>query len=72
MNRELRERLQEITLDLDVASHRAQIEILRTEMPHTVTACDSQASTDDYTCAVHAFGLVEDPTYLDVASFGLR
>jgi hypothetical protein len=70
MNDLLRERLQQITLDLNVAPHAAQIDTLRAEIPHTESIRDGPAPNNRYTCAVHAFTLVEHPTYLAIAGFG--
>lgn len=72
MNWALRSRLDKITLDLDVGSHRMRIEELRHEIPHTIDTVECSTPCDCYTCAVYAFELVDDPTYRDVASFGLQ
>jgi hypothetical protein len=66
----LRERLLNITLNEVVAEHPAMLEALRAEIPHTVAVKRSDYPLDRYTCAVHAFSLVEDPTYESVAGFG--
>jgi hypothetical protein len=71
MDPELRERLHGITLNLNVELHAARIEALRAEIPHTVFVRESCAPTDRYTCGVYVFDLIEDPTYIDIASFGM-
>src|ERR1700677_2772214 len=65
------ERLHWITLNLNVELHAAQNEALRAEIPHTVFVRDSCAFIDRYTCGVYAFDLIEDPSYIDIASFGM-
>ena len=62
-----RKRLLQITLNKTVDEHPAMIEALRAEVPHTVAVMQSEYPLDRYTCGMHAFHLVEDPTYLSVA-----
>lgn len=39
---------------------------------HSIIAVDSKVDVDTYNCAVHAFDLVEDPTYLQIANYNIR
>ncbi|WP_319575903.1 hypothetical protein [uncultured Desulfobacter sp.] len=71
MNRELRQQLETMTLKLSVAEHSATLEKLRAEFGHSVEIVASEHPIEEYTCVVHAFSLVNDPTYVEVASFGL-
>ena len=67
----LRLRLQQMTEELPVEQHPGWVAALRTEFGHTVKTVDSEFPIGTYTCGVHSFYLINDPTYLDVASFGL-
>jgi len=71
MNRQLRERLACITRELAPDEHPAEIERLREEIAHSIELLEGAAPISDYTCAVHAFDLIQDPTYESVATFGL-
>lgn len=66
----LRLRLQKMTEELPVEQHPGRLEALRTEFGHTIKIVDSEIPIGGYTCGVHSFSLVNDPTYLEVASFG--
>jgi hypothetical protein len=67
----LRARLQQITQLEAPESHAALIEGLREEMGHSISTLQSENLPARYTCVVHAFHLVEDPTYVQVAASGL-
>lgn len=67
----LRERLHWITENAELKDRWAHIEGLRTETGHSIELVKSEHNIERYTCCVHAFHLVEDPTYRDIAGFGL-
>lgn len=67
----LRDALLQITELAPPQEHAARIEQLRANTAHTIAVLNSEHPIDRYTCAVFAFHLVEDPTYIEVASFGL-
>lgn len=67
---QLRQRLQQITDEAPVERHPAQVEALRAEFGHTIQVVESELPISGYTCGVHSFGLIDDPTYRDVAGFG--
>ncbi|MBU3591212.1 MULTISPECIES: hypothetical protein [unclassified Polynucleobacter] len=67
----LRLQLEQMTEAMPLSQHSHQIEVLRTEFGHTINIVDSEIPVDTYTCAVHSFGLIDDPTYVGVASHGL-
>ena len=67
----LRKRLMDITETADLTDHPALIEEMRTQFCHTIARRQGPAAVDRYTCAVYAFDLVEDPTYVSIATFGL-
>ena len=71
MNLNLRQCLQEVTEVTDVSKHLALVEALQPKHMHSILAVDSNALVDHYTCAVFAFDLVEDPTYVEIATYGL-
>jgi len=58
-------------VDLPIGDHPARVEQLAAEIAHTIVLRESAHPLDRYTCAVHAFHLVEDPTYLKVVTTGL-
>lgn len=60
-----------MTEELPVEQHPDRVEALRSEFGHTIKIVNSDLPISGYTCAVHSFCLVNDPTYIDVASFGL-
>ncbi len=64
----LRHKLQEITECALLQEHPAHIEALRSEHDHSIVVVESKSPIERYTCGVHAFNLVEDPTYVEVAS----
>lgn len=66
----LRNKLSEITVAVHIADHPASIESLRSDYIHSIEVVESEHPIDRYTCCVYAFHLVEDPTYLGVASYG--
>lgn len=57
--------------EMSVGLHPARIEVLRAEFGHTIRVVDSQFPIDAYTCVMHSFELIDDPTYEDIASYGL-
>lgn len=67
----LRHKLSEITETAPVEEHPALIKALLPEHGHTITVVDSEYPIERYTCGVHAFYLIEDPAYVEIASFGL-
>lgn len=67
----LRSAITDITEGSSVEEHVGLLEELRQRLGHTIRPVESQESLAGYTCAVHAFHLVANPTYVDVASFGL-
>jgi len=67
----LRHKLMEITENIPLQEHPAHIEALRAETNHSVVVVESEHPIVRYTCGIHAFHLVGDPTYLKVADFGL-
>lgn len=60
---DLRARLSYITENGDPDGHPRLIEQLRQTHPHSIEVTESPAPIDRYTCAVHAFHLVEDEEY---------
>ena len=66
----LRARLHHITEAEAPERHAALIEELRRTTDHSITVRRSEPPLARYTCAVHAFHLVEDRVYLRVATFG--
>ena len=64
-------RLFEITQNFQLQEHPVQMEALRREVEHSVVVMESEYRIERYTCGVHAFHLVEHPTYMEIASFGL-
>jgi hypothetical protein len=67
----LRSSIAEITEGAPVREHPTRIEALRVGYDHTIVVIESEHPIDQYTCGVHAFHLVGDPTYLEVAGYGL-
>lgn len=67
----LRRKLLEITEAAPLHEHPARIEALLSEHNHSIAVIESEHPIERYTCGVHAFHLVEDPTYIEVADFGL-
>lgn len=63
--------LQEMTEHLPVGEHPAGIEALRADTDHTITIVESEHPIERYTCGVYSFHLVENSTYLSVATTGL-
>jgi hypothetical protein len=70
MNSILRQSLSEITLDLEVGTHAARIDALREIFDHSILVVESEHPVERYTCGVHAFCLVEEPTYVEIAGVG--
>jgi hypothetical protein len=66
----LRERLFDIAEHAELKDHLTLIELLRIEVHHTITPVASEYPIERYTCAVHAFDLTGDTTYVEIASFG--
>ena len=71
MNFNLRDLLHKITENALVDDQAEQIVALSNVHPHEIEPLDSQHPIGKYTCVVHAFCLVGDKTYEDVASFGI-
>ena len=67
----LRHQLTEMTETAPVHEHPARIEALRPEHGHTIVVVESDFPIERYTCGVHAFYLIEDPTYVKIADCGL-
>ena len=67
VNEGLRGRLEEITQDCVASSHPAHVADLQSEYPHSITVIESRVDIGIYTCGVHAFNLMGDPTYLAIA-----
>lgn len=63
----LRRKLWEMTETMPPEEHPARIEALRAEHDHSIIIIKREYPIDGYTCGVHAFHLVEDPTYIEVA-----
>ena len=72
MNLKLRKFLDDVTKSKPVSRHRALVEDRRSEYMHSIFAVESKVDVDTYTCAVHAFDLIEDPTYLKIANYNIR
>jgi hypothetical protein len=71
MNNALRTAITAITEGHSVEEHARRLGELHVHIPHTIRVLESEAPLGAYTCVVHAFYLVGDPTYEGVASFGL-
>lgn len=71
MTRELRIALSEMTEGASIEDHPRAIEELRSRFGHSIEIVESSHPITSYTCAVHAFGLIDDQTYIEVASYGL-
>jgi hypothetical protein len=54
-----------------IAEQAAMLERLRGEFAHTIEVLDSNHPIESYTCAVHAFHLVGDAVYREIADSGL-
>lgn len=67
----LRLQLQQMTDDMPVSQHSHQIEVMRAQFRHTIRVVDGGFPVDIYTCVMHSFGLIYDPTYVGIASYGL-
>lgn len=70
MDRSLRERLCEMTLK-PIGEQAAMLEQLRMEFAHGIRILDSEHPIEGYTCAVHAFHLLGDAVYQEIAASGL-
>jgi hypothetical protein len=70
MRKPLREALCEVTM-LGVSEHERLLEQLRDQHQHTIQIGQSTHPLNSYTCGVHAFQLIGNNDYLDVAGFGL-
>jgi len=68
---ELRVRLQAMTMDGDVSNHAAQLAAITETHLNSVQPLPSEQPIASYTCAMHALGLVGNPTYKCIAQFGL-
>ena len=67
----LRRKLWEMAETLSLEAHPARIEALRAEHGHSIVIVESGHAVGGYTCAVHAFHLIGDPTYTDIAGWGM-
>jgi hypothetical protein len=67
----LRHKLAEITGTALVQEHPDRIEALRAEFDHSIVVIGSEQPIDQYTCGVHAFHLIGDRTYIEIADYGL-
>lgn len=67
----LRARLSQITDEEPTDNHLQLLEELRASVGHTIEAHESENSLTQFTCGVHAFYLVGDETYFQIASSGL-
>lgn len=67
----LRRELQQITESTPVDEHPAHIKVLQRAHRHTIKVIKNEYSIQLYTCGVHAFYLVDDPTYVEIAGYGL-
>lgn len=68
---QLRIRLTEITYCEDVSLHLRMLEVLRAKTDHSIHIAETEYDLSRFTCIVHAFELIEDPQYLEIAGFGL-
>ena len=71
MNLNLRQCLQQVTDVDDVSKHLVLVEALKPKYMHSLLRVDLEVQDDRYTCAVYAFDLIDDPTYLEIATYGL-
>jgi hypothetical protein len=63
---DLRDRLQEITDNGEPQTHRELLRELGRELPHTIEIVKGPAQDSRYTCAMHAFDLIEDAEYIAI------
>ena len=68
---DLRHKLMKITEDVPLQEHPALIVSLQEETNHSIVVVESEHPIERYTCAVHAFHLIDNAIYEEVASFGL-
>ena len=71
MNASLREQLQRVTEVEDISRHGALLDDLNAHFCHSISEVESELPLEQFTCAVYAFDLVNNPTYVDIATFGL-
>jgi hypothetical protein len=64
----LRQKLQTMTEVEDGTQHPALLEALTKEYPNTIQIVQSPYPLARYTCLVHAFGFIEQPEYLAIAT----
>ncbi|MGZ5126401.1 MAG: hypothetical protein ACXWC1_26795 [Burkholderiales bacterium] len=64
---DLRSRLNQITQNGKPETHPEMIHELRRTHQHSIEITEGPAAYDRYTCVMHAFELVEDPEYIDIA-----
>ncbi len=62
----LRARLQQITDNRDLSTHRTMLETLRQELPHSIEMLSGPNDDLQYNCVVHAFCVQEDQEYIDL------
>lgn len=70
MNKEFRQKLQEMTQELDVSKHPALLIGLSKTYPNSILILPSAHPIDRYTCLVHAFDFTEKKEYLEIATCG--
>lgn len=67
----LRRKLAAITERAPLDEHPSRIAALRAKFRHSIAVIDSDQAIESYTCGVHAFHLLGDPTYFEIANVGL-
>ena len=67
----LRKRLKQLTDNCDTSIHHELLVVLSGEIKNTIRLLDSEHPIDRYTCIVYVFNLVDDPEYVEIASFGI-
>jgi len=66
----LRQQLQEMTEEQDVAQHPDLLGDISAIHANTIRLLESEVLIDRYTCLVHVFHLVDKPEYVEIASMG--
>lgn len=69
---DLRHQLHQITDNGAPETHPQLIQELGREFPHSIDVAQGSAPNDRYTCAMHAFDLVEDPEYIAITKAAPR
>jgi len=65
---DLRERLQTITDNGHPETHWQLIGELARDIPHSIELVEGPAPIDRYTCVMHAFDLIENQEYIEIAN----